>query len=81
MRSGCVLLNAALRPPLHLPRSPTADRSHFAYNVRNREGGDNDWMRIGSAWAHADGNGFNTQLEAVPLDELIILRVVSEKKE
>jgi len=29
--------------------------SHFAYNVRNREGGDNYWIRIGSAWAHADG--------------------------
>ena len=42
--------------------------SHFAYNVRNREGGDNYWIRIGSAWAHADGNGFNIQLETVPLD-------------
>jgi hypothetical protein len=37
--------------------------SHFAYNVRNREGGDNYWIRIDSAWAHAHGNGFNIQLE------------------
>ena len=35
--------------------------------------------RIGSAWAHADGNGFNIQLETVPLDERIVLRVASEK--
>ena len=41
--------------------------SHFAYNVPNREGGDN-WIRIGSAWTHVDGNGFNIQLETVPLD-------------
>ena len=36
--------------------------SHFTYNVRNRKGGDNYWIRIGSAWAHADGNGFDIQL-------------------
>ena len=42
--------------------------SHYAYNVRNREGGENYWIRIGSAWTHADGNGFNIQLETVPLD-------------
>ena len=53
--------------------------SHFAYNVRNREGGDNYWIRIGSAWAHADGNGFNIQLETVPLDGRIALRVASDK--
>ena len=27
LRSGCVSLDAPLRPPLHLPRSPTTDRS------------------------------------------------------
>jgi len=27
LRSGCDALNASLRPPLHFPRSPTADRS------------------------------------------------------
>ena len=27
-RSGCDSLGAHLRPPLHFPRSPTADRSH-----------------------------------------------------
>lgn len=53
--------------------------SHFAYNVRNREGGDNYWIRIGSAWAHADGNGFNIQLETVPLDGRVALRIATEK--
>jgi len=33
--------------------------SHFAYNVRNCEGGDNYWICIGSTLARADGNGFN----------------------
>ena len=53
--------------------------SHFTYNVRNRKGGDNYWICIGSAWAHPDGNGFNIQLETVPLDGRFALRVASEK--
>ena len=35
--------------------------------------------RIGSAWAHADGNGFNIQLETVPLDGRVALRIATEK--
>jgi len=54
--------------------------SHFAYNVRNREGGDNYWIRIGSAWAHADGNGFNIQLETIPLDGRVALRITTGEK-
>lgn len=36
--------------------------SHIAYHVRNREGSEGHWTRIGAAWAHQDGNGFNIQL-------------------
>ena len=53
--------------------------SHIAYHVRNREGGEGIWTRIGSAWPHADGNGFNIQIETVPLDGRITLRVASDK--
>ena len=56
--------------------------SHIAYTVRDRgDGKKSFWTRIGSAWPHADGNGFNIQIEAVPLDGRITLRVASEKKE
>lgn len=55
--------------------------SHVAYQVRDREGQKGFWTRIGTAWAHADGKGFNIQLEAAPLDGRIVLRVASEKKE
>lgn len=55
--------------------------SHVAYQVRDREGKKAFWTRIGSAWPHADGNGFNIQIEAMPLDGRITLRVASEKKE
>ena len=56
--------------------------SHVAYHVRDGgEGKKSFWTRIGSAWAHADGKGFNVQLEVVPLDGRITLRVASEKKD
>jgi len=48
--------------------------SHAVYHVRDREGAKSLWTRIGSAWAHADGQGFNVQVEAVPLDGRITLR-------
>jgi hypothetical protein len=55
--------------------------SHIAYQVRDREGRKGYWTRIGSAWAHNDGKGFNVQLDVVPLDGRITLRVASEKKD
>lgn len=55
--------------------------SHIVYQVRDREGKKGFWTRIGSAWAHGDGKGFNVQLEVVPLDGRITLRVASEKKD
>ena len=58
-------------------KSPT----HVAYQVRDRDGKKGFWTRIGSAWPHADGKGFNIQLDVVPLDGRITLRVATEKKD
>lgn len=52
--------------------------SHVAYQVRERGQSESYWTRIGAAWAHADGQGFSLQLDAVPLDGRITLRVPSE---
>lgn len=54
--------------------------SHVAYQVRGREGKKGFWTRIGSAWAHTDGSGFNIQLDCVPLDGRITLRIAGEKE-
>ena len=58
-------------------RSP----SYIAYQVRDREGQKGFWTRIGAAFAHADGKGFTIQVDAVPLDGRISLRVPTDKKE
>jgi hypothetical protein len=56
--------------------------THIAYQVRDRENGKGFFTRIGAAWQHRDGKGFNVQLDGlVPLDGRITLRVASETKE
>ena len=32
------------------------------------------WKRIGIAWPHTDGKGFNLQLDCIPLDGKLTLR-------
>ncbi|HEV2692921.1 MAG TPA: hypothetical protein VG347_08515 [Verrucomicrobiae bacterium] len=55
--------------------------SFIAYQVRKGNSGKDYWTRIGAAWAHAHGNGFNIQLDTVPLDGRITLLIPSEKSE
>ena len=68
-------MNDSVNNPACTSKAP----SHFAYHVRDSKGGDAFWTRIGSAWQHADGRGFNIQIETVPLDGRISLRVPTEK--
>lgn len=60
------------------PNKPT----HHAYQVRDRDrdGEKGFWTRIGSAWAHKDGQGFSLHLDALPVDGRLSLRVATEKK-
>jgi hypothetical protein len=53
--------------------------THIVNHVREREGQPGVWTPIGAAWAHKDGKGFTVQVEMVPLDGRLILRVPSEK--
>lgn len=55
--------------------------SHVAYQVRDSKGSKGFWTRIGSAWKHGDGNGFTVQLDTVPLDGRITLRIATDKKD
>lgn len=38
------------------------------------------WTKIGAAWPHDDGQGFNLQLIAVPFTGRIALRVPKERE-
>ena len=54
-------------PPNHL----------FAYTVDEYDAGNGKkaktWTRIGAAFPHKDGTGFNVQLRALPVDGRIVL--------
>ena len=54
-------------------KSPT----HIAYHVRDNKG-KGHFNRIGVAWPHKDGKGFNIEVACVPLDGRISLRVITE---
>ena len=56
----------------------TKTPSHAVYHVRDRNGQKGIWTRLGAAWPHADGQGFNLQIDCVPLDGRLTIRLASE---
>ena len=46
----------------------------YAVYVVEGEGDKAYWTKIGAAWAHEDGNGFNITLNAMPLDGRLVVR-------
>lgn len=66
------MTNTETKKPLNAP-------THIAYYVR--EGKETKfWNRIGVAFAHKDGKGFNIQIDSVPFDGKITLRSMSEEQ-
>lgn len=56
--------------------------THIAYHVRDGQGSKKGfWTRIGAAWPHADGQGFSVQVDCLPLDGRLTIRVAAESKE
>lgn len=47
--------------------------THAVYLVEG-EGENPFWTRIGAAWPHEDGYGFNLQLSAIPLTGRLVVR-------
>ncbi len=63
-------------PQIAILSAPT----HIAYQVRETPGKKSYWTRIGAAWAHKDGKGFSLQLNSMPTDGCVTLRVPSAKQ-
>lgn len=53
--------------------------THIAYQVRESSE-KSYWKPIGAAWLHKDGKGFNVQLDCLPIDGRISLRITSGEK-
>ena len=54
--------------------------SHTVYLVEG-EGESSFWTKIGSAWSHEDGDGFNISLAAVPLTGRLVIRKRQPKEQ
>ncbi len=52
--------------------------THNVYVIEG-EGQDAYWTKVGAAWKHNDGDGFNISLTAVPLNGRLVLRTRKEK--
>lgn len=59
--------------------------THIAYTVRNylkdKQSPEIDaaWSKIGVAFLHQDGHGFDVVLDAVPVDGRVVLRTNDER--
>jgi hypothetical protein len=52
--------------------------SHGVFVIEG-EGDKAFWTKVGCAWQHQDGNGFNITLNAVPLTGRLVLRSRKEQ--
>lgn len=58
--------------------------THTAYSVReyHKQGQtESDWTRIGAAWAHRDGGGFDLLLDAFPISGRVVIRKSKPKSD
>lgn len=57
--------------------------THTAYSVRNfgKATGDADaeWLKIGVAFMHTDGHGYDVVLDALPVNGRVVLRTNDER--
>jgi len=63
-----------------MERSQAKRTSHSVYVVEG-QGDSAFWTRVGAAWQHDDGNGFNLTLTAVPMSGRLVVRKPNSKKE
>ena len=54
--------------------------THVAYVVEG-EGDAAFWTRIGAAWVHEDGEGFNISLNALPVSGRLVVRKAKAEQE
>jgi hypothetical protein len=57
--------------------------THDVFTVSEPEGDEKEpfWTKIGAAWEHKDGLGYNVQLQALPVDGRLVMRFNKPKDE
>lgn len=57
----------------------TNNPTHALFHVKGGKDEKAHWTRIGAAWPHKDGKGFNLTLDVLPLDGRVSLRLIEDK--
>ena len=52
----------------------TKSVDYLAYGVRDDADNQPHWIRVGAAFVHKDGSGYDIVLDAVPVNGRIVLR-------
>lgn len=60
------------------PEKAATKPAFNAFSVEEREGQDPFWLKIGAAFEHKDGKGYNLVLQALPIDGRVVLREYRE---
>jgi len=60
--------------------NPSKNRPSHAVYIVEGEGESAYWTKIGSAWLHEDGEGFNLSLAAIPLTGRLVIRKRKEQE-
>ena len=60
------------------PEKAATKPAFNAFSVDEREGKDPFWLKIGAAFEHKDGKGYNLVLQALPIDGRVVLREYKE---
>ena len=53
--------------------------SHLAYQVSEGQDGKSYFNKVGAAWKHKDGQGYNLHLDSMPVDGRVTLRTPKER--
>ena len=59
------------------PKKP----DYIAYNVQESRDGKGHWSRVGAAWQHKDGKGYEINLDSVPVDGRVTLREMRDQRQ
>ena len=51
---------------------------YLAYNVTENREGKGFFNKVGAAWGHRDGKGFDVQLDSIPVNGRVTLREMRE---
>ena len=64
-------------------KTENARPTHGVFQVTEKENGKKFWTRLGAAWAHKDGKGFNIRLKSLPVqfDGNLVLREPNNNEE